>query len=80
MTIEIKNLKYDVLKKVLENPDISELEADLVIQCCIHIISGNRTRELIQGVFEKSSRRIEEINKLNIIKYNIKEIELLLKT
>lgn len=75
MTIEIKDLKYDVLKHLLQDPNISELEADLLIQCCIHIISGNRTREGIQEVFERSSRRIEEIDKLNIIKHIINQIK-----
>lgn len=67
MTISVENLHYENLEKILRNPDISEMEANLIIQVCIHIISGNRTTQGIMDVFNMSARNSKTQDELKIL-------------
>ena len=64
MTIPIENLNYKILGQLLHNPDISELELELLIHTCIQIISGNRTTESLLKVYTDTNNKY-----LNVIEY-----------
>lgn len=70
MTIEIKNLDYRILKELINNPDISEMEASLIIETCIHIISGNRTTHEMMEVYNRTKvKQGRETDELKILRY-----------
>ena len=46
-----------ILQQLLLNPDVSELEADLIVQTAIHILSGNRTTGALVDVYTKTRNK-----------------------
>lgn len=82
MTLFISDLKYSILEKLLKVTDtISEDECDIIIQVCIHIISGADTKSEILDNFERPAKLAIHKGKFNkivdqykIIKYLIEKI------
>jgi hypothetical protein len=59
MTILIDNLKFSILEELLrKSEDISEMELDIVIQVCIHVLSGARKKEEILNNFERPAKKL----------------------
>ncbi len=46
-----------ILQQLLLNPDITELEADLIVQTAIHILSGNKTTASLLEVYSKTRNK-----------------------
>lgn len=72
MTIEVKDIasKFKHLKNILNDPDISEMEASLMVEIGVHIISGNRTKAELMSVFENTKcRRKQDIDELQVLRY-----------
>ena len=69
MTIPIESLDLKVLKQLLLNPDISEMELDLIMQVCIQIISGNKTVESLVKVFSNHNNNPHRIDNYKVIKH-----------
>ena len=57
MTLLVEDIHYNVLEQLLRESDIiSENEVDIIIQVCIHILSGARMRAEILGNFERPAK------------------------
>ncbi len=75
MTVEIGDLDYRILKELINNPEkISEMEASLIIETCIHIISGNRTTSEMMEVYNRTkTRQGRDMDELKILRYLTKD-------
>jgi hypothetical protein len=79
----VEDVHYNVLEQLLRETDtIGENELDIIIQVCIHILSGANTKQEILGNFERPARLAIDRGKFNkivdqykIIKYLIDKIE-----
>lgn len=86
MTINISDLKYLNLENILNDlKNISIMEADLIIQICIHILSNNRNKNNILEVYQKQMDRFvekgieesfpKEIDQYKILKYYVEKTQ-----
>jgi len=82
MTIEIKDLNIPILGYVVEHFDnLTEMEADLIVQLGIHRLSGVRKKEEALEIFERVAKKMDEknisgkeIDQYKILRYLINKI------
>jgi dihydropteroate synthase len=86
MTINVEELNYNILENIINNlENIKQIEADLIIQMCIHVLSGNKNKHDILDVFKKQvdrfiEKKIEssfpkEIDQYKILKYYVNKTQ-----
>lgn len=71
MTILVEDIvsKFKHLKNIINDPDLSDLEASLLAEVAIQIHSGNRTKAALMGVFEVTKcNRLEDIDRLKLLR------------
>jgi hypothetical protein len=82
MTLLVEDVHYNVLEQLLRESDtISGDECDIIIEVCIHILSGAVIKSEILGNFERAANKAIYKGKFNkvvdqykIIKYLIEKI------
>lgn len=82
MTINISDLNIPILSYVTEHFDnLTEIEADLIVQLGIHRLSGVRKKIEVLEIFERVAKKMDEknisgkeIDQYKIIRYLINKI------